>query len=142
MKQVLQDLGRMEFWRVAVKPGKPLAFGSIAGRPLFGLPGNPVSAMLTFELFVRPALRRMAGYEPVHRPLASAILKAPAPHVPGRREYQRARITWEDGQLYAEPVQAQGSHQLSGMVSSNGLVVIPEGSEGYREGEKVQVLLT
>jgi molybdopterin molybdotransferase len=141
MKQALQDMGQMDFWRVAVKPGKPLAFGAIAGKPLFGLPGNPVSAMLTFELFVRPALRKMAGFASVFRPLASATLATDAPHYPGRREYQRARITWEDGRLTAYPLRGQGSHQLFGLVQSNGFVVIPEESEGVKAGETVQVLL-
>ncbi|MBW3622913.1 MAG: molybdopterin molybdotransferase MoeA [Armatimonadetes bacterium] len=141
MKQVLQDMGQMDFWRVAVKPGKPLAFGSISGKPLFGLPGNPVSAMLTFELFVRPALRKMAGCSRIHRPCATGVLKSDVRHYPGRREFQRARIEWEEGQLVARPLSGQGSHQLFGLVASNGLIVIPEESEGVAAGETVQVII-
>ena len=140
MKQVLQDLGHMDFWRVAVKPGKPIAFGAVAGKPLFGLPGNPVSSMLTFELFVRPALRTMAGFAAVHRPAATAILGEDARHFPGRREYQRARIEWVEGRLMARPLKGQGSHQLFGLVQSNGFIVIPEESEGMAAGEPVQVM--
>ena len=141
MKQVLQDLGQMEFWRVAVKPGKPLAFGSVAGKPLFGLPGNPVSAMLTFELFVRPALRRIGGHAQIHRPEGTAFLSDDIRHYPGRREYQRAWIAWEEGRLVARPLKGQGSHQLQGLVESNGFIVIPEESEGIAAGESVGVML-
>jgi molybdopterin molybdotransferase len=141
MKGVLQDLGRMEFWRVAVRPGKPIAFGSVAGKPLFGLPGNPVSAMLTFELFARPALRKMGGHARVHRPLATAVLAADVKHHPGRREYQRAQIAWREGRLTAQPAKGQGSHQLFGLAQSNGFIILPEESEGIAAGEPVQAIL-
>jgi molybdopterin molybdotransferase len=141
MKQVLQDLGRMDFWRVAVRPGKPVAFGSVEGKPLFGLPGNPVSAMLTFELFVRPALRRMAGFSRIFHPEVTAILGADVRHHPGRREYQRARIVWEDGCLIAHPISGQGSHQLFGLVEANGLAILPLEAETLKAGTAVQAIL-
>jgi molybdopterin molybdotransferase len=83
----------------------------------------------------------MAGFESVFRPLATATLATDAPHYPGRREYQRARIAWEEGRLTAHPLRGQGSHQLFGLVQSNGFVILPEESEGVKAGETVQVLL-
>ena len=90
VKEALKDLGmELVFWRVAMKPGKPMAFGTIHGKPVFGLPGNPVSSMVSFEQFVRPALLKMMGHRQIFRPVIEAILQEDIRKEPGRRHYLR-----------------------------------------------------
>jgi molybdopterin molybdotransferase len=143
VKPALETLGTLELWRVAMKPGKPLAFGSIGDTLFFGLPGNPVSAMVTFELFVRPALGKMAGRaedELARRQVPARLLEAVA-HAPGRREYVRAMTTVQDGQFLTRPTGAQGSGILRSMTLANSLCIIPEESSGVAAGETITVLL-
>lgn len=143
VKPVLEKLGRLEFWRIAMKPGKPLAFGQIGNTLFFGLPGNPVSAMVTFELFARPALRKMAGYlhSALMRPTISVTLSEPILHTPPRREYARAIVTLEQSGFVATTTGNQGSSRLSSMAGANALIVIPEYSNGLDAGEQAQALL-
>lgn len=141
VKQVVGEIGRLDFWRVAIKPGKPLAFGQIHNALFFGLPGNPVSALVTFELFVRPVLRRLSGHAVVQRPRVSAVLAAPLPHAPGRREFARARLDWEDGVCRAIPTGAQGSHRLASLAGANALLIAHEDHGDYAEGEALPALL-
>jgi molybdenum cofactor synthesis domain-containing protein len=128
---------------VAVKPAKPFAFAELPGGcPVFGLPGNPVSALVSFELFVRPALRRMAGHASLHRPSGSAIADAALPRPPDGKVHLlrvRARIAG-DGRLHVSSAGAQGSHQLSVMAGANALAVVPDGT-GIAAGSEVQVVL-
>ena len=141
VKDAFARLGELELWRVAVQPGKPLAFGRAGGGDrqvlLFGLPGNPVSSFVTFELFVRPVLRRLAGHadvigrEVVRAHLSDAIRK-PA----DRRTFLRVRL--QDGQ--ARLSGGQGSHMLSGLAAANALAVIPEGVTELPAGAEVDVL--
>ncbi|HVK02850.1 MAG TPA: molybdopterin-binding protein, partial [Armatimonadaceae bacterium] len=128
---------------IAIKPGKPLAFGRVGGALFVGLPGNPVSSLVTFELFVRPVLRRLAGHADVVRPRAVATLTDDLPHTPGRREFVRARVEWRasDGVCLAAPTGAQGSHRLSSMVGANALLVAHEDHGDYRAGESLPALL-
>lgn len=142
VKEVLAELGcDAHFWGVDVKPGRRLLFGTWDGRAVFGLPGNPVSSMVTFELFVRPALRRLAGHERVLREVARARLSAPVRKGDGHRHYLRAWVQREDGELVARPNPRQGSGQLTSMVGVNALVILPEASSGAASGELVEVLL-
>ncbi len=142
VKDVLKDLGmEMVFWKVAMKPGKPLAFGTIAGKPAFGLPGNPVSSMVSFEQFVRPSLLKMMGHHQLFRPTIEAILKEDIQKEPGRRHYIRALVSFEKDRYFVTTTGAQGSGILRSMVRANGLVVIPENQEKVRAGEKVLVQL-
>ena len=142
VKDVLKDLGmEMVFWKVAMKPGKPLAFGTIAGKPAFGLPGNPVSSMVSFEQFVRPSLLKMMGHHQLFRPTIEAILKEDIQKEPGRRHYVRALVSFEKDRYFVTTTGAQGSGILRSMVRANGLVVIPENQEKVRAGEKVLVQL-
>jgi len=142
VKDVLSDLGmEMVFWKVAMKPGKPLAFGTIQGKPVFGLPGNPVSSMVSFEQFVRPSLLKMMGYRQIFRPVIEAILKEDTRKEPGRRHFVRALVTFEKDHYFVTLTGAQGSGILRSMVKANGLVVIPEDKEIVRAGEKVKVQL-
>jgi molybdopterin molybdotransferase len=94
VKDALKDLGvEMIFWRVAMKPGKPVAFGTLQGKPVFGLPGNPVSSMVAFEEFVRPALLKMMGHHQLFRPVVEAVLKEDIKKEPGRRHFIRSSST-------------------------------------------------
>ncbi len=141
VKAVFAERGTVDFWRVAIRPGKPLAFGQWGRTLFFGLPGNPVSSMVTFELFVRPALLRMRGLADLFRPVVQARLTADARHEPGRQSYQRAFLTREGDQFLVRPGGAQGSHQMRGMVSANALLVLPDNVAHVSAGEFVSVLL-
>lgn len=128
VKNVLTKLGEMNFWRVAMKPGKPQAYGIIDGKPIFGLPGNPVSSLVVFELFVRPALLKMAGHTDLLRPTFKAILTADVTNKDGRVNYMRAILTEQDGQYIAKTTGPQGSGILHSLVLANGLITIPSGA--------------
>ena len=142
VKDVLRDLGmEMVFWRVAMKPGSPLAFGTIEGKPVFGLPGNPVSSMVSFEQFVRPSLLKMMGHRQIFRPIIEAILKEEIHKEPGRRHFVRASVIFEGDHYFVTTTGAQGSGILRSMVKANGLIIIPEDREIVRAGEKVKVQL-
>jgi molybdopterin molybdotransferase len=129
VKHVLAAEGEMHFWQVAIKPGKPLAFGSVKGVPLLGLPGNPVAAMVAFEVFARPAILKMEGRTRWDKPAVRAILDEDV-HNSGRRHYMRAYVRREaDGYhvtTRGSGVQVQGSGILSSLVWANGLLVVPE----------------
>jgi molybdopterin molybdotransferase len=142
VREALRDLGmEMVFWRVAMKPGKPVAFGRIQEKPVFGLPGNPVSSMVAFEQFVRPALLKMMGYRQLFRPVIEAVLKEDIEKEPGRRHFVRSFVTFEDGRYFVTSTGPQGSDILTSMVRANGLTVIPEDRKLVRAGEKVKVQL-
>lgn len=141
VKPVLERIGTLELWRVKMKPGKPIAYGHVGNTLFFGLPGNPVSAMVTFELFVRPALWKFAGRTVLERPCVRAVLTDSIRHAPGRREYVRA-VAYYDGKLHVRPTgAAQGSGILSSMLGANALIVLPESSPGVQAGEEVDILL-
>ena len=127
VKNVLTKLGKMNFWRVAMKPGKPQAYGIIDGKPIFGLPGNPVSSLVVFELFVRPALLKMAGHTDLLRPTFKAVLAADVTNKDGRVNYMRAILTEQDGEYTAKTTGPQGSGILHSLVLANGLITIPAG---------------
>ena len=141
VRAAMEEAGQVSFWRAAIKPGKPFLFGRVLGVPCFGLPGNPVSAMVTFELFVRPALRRMAGHKVLHRPRVTARLACRVEHEPGRREFLRARVEWTQDGLVCHPARGQGSAMLSGMLSANALAIVPEGATRLEAGDLVECLM-
>jgi molybdopterin molybdotransferase len=142
VKDVLKDLGmEMVFWKVAMKPGKPLAFGTIEGKPVFGLPGNPVSSMVSFEQFVRPSLLKMMGHRQLFRPVIEATLKEDIRKEPGRRHFIRASVFFEEDSYSVTMTGAQGSGILKSMVRANGLIVIPEDRDVVKAGERVKVQL-
>ena len=148
VKIVLDRLGDMRWMQIAIRPAKPLAFGAIAGTPIFGLPGNPVSCMVSFELFARPALRKMAGQAELHRRRVKAAAAEPLPRRPdGKIHFARVRWHWEDsgaggenGGYIVSSAGGQGSHQLSAMADANGLAVLPDG-DGIPAGGKVELIL-
>ncbi len=142
VKEVQDELGVMRrLWGVAMKPGKPLSFG-VHGRTLvFGLPGNPVSVMVSFELFVRPALLRLMGYRKTTRPPYRAIISEDIANSDGRVFVVRVRAWRENGVWHVSSTGAQGSGILRSMVGANGLAFIPGGPRGVRAGEEVEFLL-
>ena len=141
VKQILGEQGEMEFWRVRIRPGKPLAFGFLGETPLLGLPGNPVSAAVTFELFGRPAIRRMLGAARVERPTITVTLAGDEQRRTDRRQFVRVRLASDDGQLVAHTTGAQDSHLISSLQGATALLIVPEGEGVIRPGEKAQALL-
>ena len=128
VKSVLERLGEVNFWRVAMKPGKPQAYGISDGKPIFGLPGNPVSSLVVFELFVRPALLKMAGHTELLRPTFKATLAETITNRDGRVNYMRAILKASNGHYTAETTGPQGSGILHSLVLANGLITIPSGA--------------
>jgi molybdopterin molybdotransferase len=142
VKDVMREMGNhMQFWQVAMRPGKPLAFGDINGIPLFGLPGNPVSSMVSFEQFVRPSLLKMMGHRNLFRRTIQAVLTVSIEKKKGARHFIRARITFEDDRYLAVSTGEQGSGILKSMVKANGLIVLPEDTASVKVGEMVTVQL-
>ncbi|MDA0999690.1 MAG: molybdopterin molybdotransferase MoeA [bacterium] len=142
VKGTLGDMGSdMHFWRVRMKPGKPMAFGSIQGQPVFGLPGNPVSTMVSFELFVRPALLKMQGKKEIFRPKVEAAIQHPLRKSPERRHYVRSVVSFRESGWEVRAVEAQGSNILHSMVRANALIVFPEFETELNPGDQVQVVI-
>ncbi|MBA3826081.1 MAG: molybdopterin molybdotransferase MoeA, partial [Ktedonobacterales bacterium] len=140
VRDVLAALGQVDFWRVNVRPGKPLAFGRIDGTPLVGLPGNPVSSAVTFELFARPLLRQMLGCAALYRPQIPVRLAADASRG-DRRHYARVRLTFTETGTLAHVTGDQGSHRLTSLAGADALAVIPEGTGILPVGAVVTALL-
>lgn len=143
VKPALEKLGTLDLWKVAMKPGKPLAFGSIGKTLFFGLPGNPVSVMVTFELFARPALWKMAGRseKDLSRRQVPAKITTAISHASGRREYVRAMTEVQNGEFVSTPTGKQGSGILRSLTLANSLIILPTESTGVSEGAVVEVLL-
>ena len=141
VKGALRDLGAEErFWGVALKPGKPTWFGVRENTLAFGLPGNPVSAIVTFQLFVLPALSALAGADP-EATRASAVLDVAVPRNPRREQAVRVRLRTADDGWHAEPTGPQGSHQLTSMLGAAALALIPRGEGELSAGERVHMEL-
>jgi len=142
VEPALLDLGAtFLFTRVAVKPGAPLVFGRLGTTLVFGLPGNPVSAQVTFDLFVRPALLKMQGARVLERPRVSVELLAAVRNRSGRKSHVPARVRFEGGRLVARPVRSMGSGDLAAHARANALVVIDAGREEAAAGETAEALL-
>jgi molybdopterin molybdotransferase len=147
VKDVLAKRGEIGFWTVCMKPGKPIAFGIMkkmeGGRekkvPHLGLPGNPVSSMVTFEQFARPAILKMMGKEALAKPSIQAVIEDDLVNSDGRRLFARVVVTKRGGQYYASLTGPQGSGILTSMAKANGLAIIPENSKRVKAGEKVEV---
>jgi molybdopterin molybdotransferase len=134
--------GGVVFWRIAMRPGRPMAVGRIGHKPLFGLPGNPVAVMVTFLAFVRPALWQMMGAKVSEPPLLQARSSEAIRKKPGRTEYQRAIVsTGSDGSLTVRTTGQQGSGVLSSMVQANGLLVLDHEQGNVAVGDLVSVML-
>ena len=147
VKDVLAERGEISFWTVCMKPGKPLAFGvikKVVGRkkrkvPHLGLPGNPVSSMITFEQFARPAVLKMMGRKVLAKPTIRAIIEGDIANTDGRRLFARVMVSRRGGQYHASLTGPQGSGILTSMAKANGLAVIPESSKGVKAGDMVEV---
>lgn len=141
VKAALERLGSLTSYRVAIKPAKPLAFGSVNGRPVFGLPGNPVSSLVSFELFARPALRQMAGHRHRFRPEVEAVAEEDMRRRPdGKVHFDRVVASLVDGAYRARRSGSQSSNVLSATAAADGLAILPDG-EGVSAGQRVRVLL-
>jgi molybdopterin molybdotransferase len=144
VKEVLSRLGTVAFEKVAMQPGMPQGFGTLGPEkvPIFTLPGNPVSALVSFEVFVRPALRRMLGAPAVLRPQVTVETSEPFRSPPGKRSFLRVVAAREpDGRVLARAAGGQGSHMLSGMAAANALLVVPEEMTDVPVGAKLPALL-
>ena len=141
-KAVLDELGDMRWMQIAIRPAKPFAFGVVQEVPVFGLPGNPVSSLVSFELLARPGLRALMGHAELHRPQVPALADEAFPRTPdGKTHFVRARSsTGPDGRVHVVPVAGQGSHQLAAMATADALVVLADGT-GVEAGAEVPVLL-
>ena len=141
VKQVLAAEGEIAFWRVQMKPGKPLAFGTIQGVPLLGLPGNPVSALMSFEMFGRPALLKMQGKTRVAKPTIEATLVDEIKRKDNRRHYVRVRLEVRGDETFARLTGDQGSGILLSMVRADGIAIIPEDWTRVDAGTRVRVMM-
>ncbi len=146
VKDVLTQRGDMNFWSVRMRPAKPLAFGHLNNEegdpiPLLGLPGNPVSAMVAFEMFARPAIRAMLGLPRLPRPTVEGVLTGPIYNGDGRRVYARVQVKRRNGTYYASPTGPQGSNILTSMSKANGLAVCPENLPWKMAGDRVRIIM-
>ncbi len=141
VRAAVEALGRLEFWRIAIRPGRPLAFGRLGAVPFLGLPGNPVAVMVTFMMFARPLLQRLAGAEPVPPLRFPVVAGFSMKKRAGRREWVRASITrTADGRAVAARFAREGSGILTSMSASDGLLELPEAPERINEGDLLDFL--
>jgi len=141
VKAVLDRLGDMRWMQIAIKPAKPFAFGLIGTTPVFGLPGNPVSSMVSYELLARPALRKMAGHERMHRPLRRAVSEEPlGRHDDGKTHFLRVSGgPDETGRWHVRRLSGQGSHQLTAMARADALAIVGDRTE-IAAGDEVEII--
>lgn len=140
VKAAFEGRGEVDFYRVAMQPGMPQAFGSIEGRPFFGLPGNPVSVFVSFEVFVRPALMKMMA-RPLHRPMVEARLAEGVEGPEGKMVFARVRVTRDASGFVAQPTGGRGSNLISTVARANGLAIIPPGVATLAAGQECRVMM-
>jgi molybdopterin molybdotransferase len=141
VKNIMTEQGEIHFWRINMRPGKPVAFGHIGGVPLLGLPGNPVSAAVTFELFGRPVIRKMSGHTHLARPQVNVIVEDGVSDLAMRRHYVRARVEWRDGRFIAHTTGNQGSNIMTSLLNANALVIVPEGGTEVHPGDTAKAIM-
>ncbi|MEO7021458.1 MAG: gephyrin-like molybdotransferase Glp [Ktedonobacteraceae bacterium] len=141
VKDIMAEQGEISFWRINMRPGKPVAFGHIGATPLLGLPGNPVSAAVTFELFGRPVLRKMLGHTRLQRPQIAVVVENGVSDRAARRHYVRAHVSWQDGHFVARTTGNQGSNIMTSLIHANALVIVPEGGVEIKPGDTTQALM-
>lgn len=139
VRELMARLGEVAFWKIAMKPGRPMAFGKIGDSWLFGLPGNPVAVMVTFYQFVRPALLKMMGTDPEPLPTYQVTSSANLKKAPGRTEFLRGRLFQEAGEWRVQPTGAQGSGILRSMSEANCFIVLEHERGNVAAGERVSV---
>ncbi len=141
VKAVLDRIGDMRWMQVAIKPAKPLAFGTVGHVPVFGLPGNPVSSMVSFELFARTGLRSMMGFaEPMRTAVVAVAGEDLGRRPDGKTHFLRVNAEHENGRVVVRSAGGQGSHMLWAMANANALAIVPDG-DGYRAGDELDVLI-
>jgi molybdopterin molybdotransferase len=138
VKDVVAEKGHVDFWRINMRPGRPMAFGQIGGVPLLGLPGNPVSSAVTFELFGRPLIRKLQGHSRLHRPQIEVVVADGLPERTERRQYVRAHVVWQHDRFVAHTTGNQDSHMLTSLLNANALVIVPE--HGVEDQVKAMML--
>ncbi|MFL5694785.1 MAG: gephyrin-like molybdotransferase Glp, partial [Ktedonobacteraceae bacterium] len=141
VKNIMAEQGHVDFWRINMRPGKPVAFGSIGKVPLLGLPGNPVSAAVTFELFGRPIIRKMMGHTRLIRPQVDVVVTDGVDERVMRRHYVRAWVEWHDGRFVARTTGNQGSHITTSLLHTNALVIVPEGGVHIQAGGSAKAIM-
>jgi molybdopterin molybdotransferase len=142
IKPLLAELGTLHFGRVHFKPGKPTTFATVQGKLAFGLPGFPASSLVSFEVFVRPTLRRLQGDSQPERPRLPVVLAAPVQPAHDRPDYQRVVLAWRAGQLVAHSTGSQLSSRLLSLRDANGLLIVPPGEQPLPAGHILEALLT
>jgi molybdopterin molybdotransferase len=133
--------GNVDFYKVAMQPGMPQGFGEVEGKPFFGLPGNPVSVFVSFEVFVRPAVQKMLGRAQLGRPEIGAVLAGAIRGPRGKTQYARVQVRRGDDGWVATPTGGRGSNLISTVARANGLAIIPPGTETAQAGDEVRVML-
>ncbi len=141
VKDIMAEQGHVDFWRINMRPGKPVAFGSIGKVPLLGLPGNPVSAAVTFELFGRPIIRKMLGHTRLLRPQVDVVVIDGVDERVMRRHYVRAWVEWRDGRFFARTTGNQGSHITTSLLHANAFVIVPEGGVQIQPGGSAKAIM-
>ncbi len=141
VKNIMQEQGTINFWRINMRPGKPVAFGHIGAVPLLGLPGNPVSSAVTFELFGRPVIRKMQGHTRLLRPQVEVIVEDGVQDRAMRRHYVRAHVEWRDAHFVAHTTGNQGSNILTSLLHANALVIVPEGGAEVHPGDTAKAMM-
>jgi len=141
VKDIMTEQGHVDFWRINMRPGKPVAFGSIGKVPLLGLPGNPVSAAVTFELFGRPIIRKMLGHTRLLRPQVDVVVRDGVDERVMRRHYVRAWVEWRDGRFVARTTGNQGSHITTSLLHANAFVIVPEGGVQIQPGGSAKAIM-
>ena len=140
VKAVLTRLGGVDFVKVAMQPGMPQGSGHVASTPIVTLPGNPVSSFVSFEVFVRPLIRRLLGHAELQRPRLHAICSREFTSPAGKTQFARVRLHMRDGLLMAEPEGGQGSHIIGGLARADALAIVPEGVSRVAQGDELTVM--
>ncbi|MGZ3609177.1 MAG: molybdopterin molybdotransferase MoeA, partial [Ktedonobacteraceae bacterium] len=141
VKNIMAEQGEINFWRINMRPGKPVAFGHIGTVPLLGLPGNPVSAAVTFELFGRPVIRKMSGHTHLLHPQADVVVEDGVSERVMRRHYVRAYVEWRNGRLIARTTGNQGSNITTSLLNANALLIVPEGGTTIQPGSTARAIM-
>ena len=141
VKDIMAEQGQINFWRINMRPGKPVAFGHIGGIPLLGLPGNPVSAAVTFELFGLPVIRKLLGHTRLLKPQVEVIVEDGVSDRAMRRHYVRANVTWRDGRFVAHTTGNQGSNITTSLLNTNAFVIVPEGGITIAPGDTAMAMM-
>ena len=141
VKDIMNEQGTINFWRINMRPGKPVAFGHIGSVPLLGLPGNPVSTAVTFELFGRPILRKMQGHTRLLKPQIPVVVEDGVSDSVMRRHYVRAHVEWHNDHFVAHTTGNQGSNIMTSLLQANAFVIVPEGGTTIAPGEIAKAMM-